>query len=423
MRMESATPAAATQPARPRRNLHRVATGLLVAMLLLYGVATLYVPSYPWLGIVRAFAEAAAVGALADWFAVVAMFRHPLGLPIPHTAIIPRNKDRIGASLGRFVEQNFLEPELLNAKLADVDLARHAADWLKQEGRSTAIANRVTDLLPQLLDAVEDEDVSRFISDQLLARVGEIEAAPLAGEVLGMLTQNDRHQEIMDALLKSGSRLLEEYDGMIRQKITENTAWLFRKFALDAVVTKTLLSAAEQQLKEVSEDPAHPWRARFDQAVREFVTKLTTSPEYLARGEKLKAELLEHPAVRTYVAGLWGEIKSAVRRDAARPASKLKERVAAVIVGFADAILADPALRAKVDGWAKATIVRTVTSRRREVGLLITETMRRWDARTFTDKIEQEVGNDLQYIRLNGTIIGGLAGVAIYAVTVLFLAH
>ena len=156
---------------------------------------------------------------------------------------------------GRFVEQNFLEPELLNAKLADVDLARHAADWLKQEGRSTAIANRVTDLLPQLLDAVEDEDVSRFISEQLLARVGEIEAAPLAGEVLGMLTQNDRHQEIMDALLKSASRLLDEYDGMIRQKITENTAWLFRKFALDAVVAKTLLSAAEQQLKEVSEDP------------------------------------------------------------------------------------------------------------------------------------------------------------------------
>ena len=159
---------------------------------------------------------------------------------------------------------------------------------------------------------------------------------------------------------------------------------------------------------------------RFDEAVREFVRKLTTSPEYLARGEQLKAELLQHPAVRTYVAGLWGEIKGAVRRDAARPGSKLKERVAAVIVGFADALLADPALRAKVDGWAKATIVRTVTSRRREVGLLIAETMRRWDARTFTDKIEQEVGNDLQYIRLNGTIIGGLAGVAIYVVTLLF---
>jgi uncharacterized membrane-anchored protein YjiN (DUF445 family) len=421
--MDSATPATETHRPRPRRSLHRVATGLLVAMLLVYGVATLYAPSYPWLGVVRAFAEAAAVGALADWFAVVAMFRHPLGLPIPHTAIIPRNKDRIGASLGRFVEQNFLEPELLSAKLADVDLARHAADWLKQEGRSSAIAIRVTDLLPQLLDAVEDEDVSRFISEQLLARVGEIEAAPLAGELLAMLTQNNRHQEIMDALLKSGSRLLEEYDGMIRQKITANTAWLFRKFALDAVVAKTLLSAAEQQLKEVSENPEHPWRVRFDEAVGEFVTRLTTSPEYLARGEQLKAELLQHPAVRTYVAGLWGEIKGAVRRDAARSGSTLKERVAAVIVGFADALLADHALRAKVNGWAKATIVRTVTARRREVGLLITETMRRWDARTFTDKIEQEVGNDLQYIRLNGTIIGGLAGVAIYGLTLLLFPH
>ncbi|MFO1204370.1 MAG: DUF445 domain-containing protein [Burkholderiales bacterium] len=388
-------------------------------MLLVYGVATLYAPSYPWLGVVRAFAEAAAVGALADWFAVVAMFRHPLGLPIPHTAIIPRNKDRIGASLGRFVEQNFLEPELLHNKLADVDLARHAAQWLKQEGRSSAVATRVTDLLPQLLDAVEDEDVSRFISEQLLARVDEIEAAPLAGRLLGMLTQHDRHQEIMDALLKSASRLLGEYDGMIRQKITENTAWLLRKFRLDAVVAKTLLTAAEQQLREVSEDPAHPWRLRFDAAVREFIAKLTTSPEYLAQGERLKAELLEHSAVRNYVAGLWGEIKGAVRRDAAQPGSKLKERVAAVIVGFADALLVDEALRLKVDGWVKTTVVRAVTTRRREVGLLIAETMRRWDARTFTDKIEQEVGNDLQYIRLNGTIIGGLAGVAIYAVTLL----
>ena len=392
-------------------------------MLLLYAVATFYAPSYPWLDFVRAFAEAAAVGALADWFAVVAMFRHPLGLPIPHTAIIPRNKDRIGASLGRFVEQNFLEPELLAAKLVDVDLARHAADWLKQERRSTAVASRVADLLPQLLDAVEDEDVSRFISEQLLTRVGEIEAAPLAGEVLGMLTDHNRHQEIMDALLKSAFQLLGEYDGMIRQKITENTAWLFRKFALDAVVAKTLLSAAEQQLKEVSEDPAHPWRLRFDAAVRDFVVKLTTSPEYLARGEQLKAELLQHPAVRTYVGGLWGEIKRAVRRDAAGAGSKLRERVAAVILGFADALLADDALRRKVNAWAKATIVRTVTSRRREVGLLIAETMRRWDARTFTEKIEQQVGNDLQYIRLNGTIIGGLAGVAIYFVTLLLFPH
>lgn len=417
--MESPRTAAATERPRPRRRLHGIATGLLVAMLLVYGVATLYAPSYPWLGVVRAFAEAAAVGALADWFAVVAMFRHPLGLPIPHTAIIPRNKDRIGASLGRFVEQNFLEPELLHNKLADVDLARHAAQWLKQEGRSSAVATRVTDLLPQLLDAVEDEDVSRFISEQLLARVDEIEAAPLAGRLLGMLTQHDRHQEIMDALLKSASRLLGEYDGMIRQKITENTAWLLRKFRLDAVVAKTLLTAAEQQLREVSEDPAHPWRLRFDAAVREFIAKLTTSPEYLAQGERLKAELLEHSAVRNYVAGLWGEIKGAVRRDAAQPGSKLKERVAAVIVGFADALLVDEALRLKVDGWVKTTVVRAVTTRRREVGLLIAETMRRWDARTFTDKIEQEVGNDLQYIRLNGTIIGGLAGVAIYAVTLL----
>ncbi len=418
--MQYATPASTTDRPRPRRSLHRVATGLLLAMLLVYGVATFYAPSYPWLGVVRAFAEAAAVGALADWFAVVAMFRHPLGLPIPHTAIIPRNKDRIGASLGRFVEQNFLEPELLNGKLADLDIARHAAQWLKQEGRSTALATRVTDLLPQLLDAVEDEDVSRFISEQLLTRVGEIEAAPLAGRLLAMLTQHDRHQEILDTLLKSASRLLGEYDGMIRQKITENTAWLFRKLSLDAVVAKTLLSAAEQQLREVSEDPNHPWRRRFDDAVREFVAKLITSPEYLAQGERLKMELLEHPAVRNYVAGLWGEIKGAVRRNAAQPGSKLKERVAAVIVGFADALLADEALRLKVDGWAKMTIVRVVTTRRREVGLLIAETMRRWDARTFTDKIEQEVGHDLQYIRLNGTIIGGLAGVAIYAVTLLF---
>ena len=421
--MESAVTGAEPQRPFAPRPLHHVATGLLVAMLVLYGFATLYAPIYPWLGFVRAFAEAAVVGALADWFAVVALFRHPLGLPIPHTAIIPRNKDRIGASLGRFVEENFLEPEILHAKLGDVDLMRYVADWLKQEGRSAAIAANAADLLPQILDAVEDEDVSRFVSEQVVARVGEIEVAPLAGEVLGLLTQDGRHQEIMDALLQTASQLLQEYDGTIRQKISENTAWLFRRFALDAVVAKTLLSAAEQQLEEVSRDPEHPWRTRFDEAVRDFVVRLKTSPEYRERGEQLKEELLQHPAVRAYVAGLWGEIKGAVRRDAARPDSKLKERLAAAVLGSADALLADDALRAKANGWAKGAVVRTVTSRRHEVGLLITETVRRWDARTLTEKIEQQVGNDLQYIRLNGTIIGGLAGLAIHGVTLVAFPH
>jgi len=325
---------AAPGASRPRRPLHHLATGLLVAMLAVYALATFYAESYAWLGFVRAFAEAAVVGALADWFAVVAMFRHPLGLPIPHTAIIPRNKDRIGESLGRFVEENFLEPEILHAKLADVDFARHVAGWLEQEGRAAALAAYVTDLLPQMLDAVEDEDVSRFISEQLLARVREIDAAPLAGELIGLLTQNRRHQEIMDALLRSAARLLNEYDGMIRQKITENTAWLFRKFALDSVVAKTILSAAEQQLKEVSENPEHPWRRRFDDAVLDFVEKLKTSPEYRARADQLKNELLDHPAARSYVAGLWGEIKEAIRRDAGRSDTKLTERIAAVFVVF-----------------------------------------------------------------------------------------
>jgi uncharacterized membrane-anchored protein YjiN (DUF445 family) len=404
---------------RPRRPLHQLATGLLVAMLALYGLATAYAGHYPWLGFVRAFAEAAAVGALADWFAVVAMFRHPLGLPIPHTAIIPRNKDRIGESLGRFVEENFLEPELLHGKLADVDLAGHAAGWIRQEGRAAALAANVADLLPQMLDAVEDEDVSRFISGHLVARVREIEAAPLAGELIGLLTQNRRHQQIMDALLKSASRLLEEYDATIRDKITQNTTWLFRKLALDTAVANTIVSAAEQQLKEVGADPDHPWRRRFDDAVADFVERLKTSADYSAHAERLKEELLEHPAARSYVAGLWGEIKEAVRHDARRADSRLKERIATVFVGFADALLGDASLRAKVNGWAKGALVRTVTARRREVGVLIAETVRRWDARTLTDKVEQEVGNDLQYIRLNGTIIGGLAGLAIYCVTML----
>ena len=421
--MESAATASEPYSIPGRRSLRHIATGLLVAMLLVYAIATVYAPIYPWLGFVRAFSEAAAVGALADWFAVVAMFRHPLGLPIPHTAIIPRNKDRIGASLGRFVEENFLEPEILYEKLADVDLMRHLAEWLKQEGRSAAIAANATDLLPQILDAVEDEDVSRFVSEQVVARIGEVEVAPLAGEILGMLTHDSRHQEILDALLRTASRLLHEYDGMIRQKITENTAWLFRRFALDAVVAKTVLSAAQQQLDEVSNDPEHPWRVRFDEAVQEFVTRLKTSPEYRERGEQLKQELLEQPVVRNYVAGLWGEIKDAIRRDAANPGSKLRERLAAVVLGSADALLADTVLRTKVNDWTKGAIVRTVTSRRREVGLLIAETVRRWDARTLTDKVEQQVGNDLQYIRLNGTIIGGLAGLAIYGITLVLFPH
>jgi uncharacterized membrane-anchored protein YjiN (DUF445 family) len=393
------------------------ANALLLAALLLYLVALYLAARHPLFGYLRAFAEAAMVGALADWFAVSALFRRPLGLPIPHTAVIPRNKDRIGAALGGFVERNFLAPDTLRAQLAQADFAAMFARWLERPKHRALIADYLAEQLPSVLDTVKDEDVRRLLANSVSERIRKLELAPLAAEMLSLLTAENRHQQLIDEMLLQAAALLKESEPTIRDRVRTRTGWLWRQLAVDSRITTHIMGAAEDALTELANDAQHPLRLRFDATVREFIDSLKTAPEYREKVETLKEQLLQHPALRDYLDGLWPDVRQALEEDAARPGSLMRRQLRKSLAMVAGVLLSDPALRARLNNWALNVVMELAESRRHEVSRLIASTVAQWDPSTMAAKIEHEVGDDLQYIRINGTLIGGLAGLLIYAVS------
>jgi uncharacterized membrane-anchored protein YjiN (DUF445 family) len=397
--------------------MQRAATGLLLAAAAVYAVARVYESRHPAVGYLRAFCEAAMVGGLADWFAVTALFRHPLGVPLPHTAILPSNKSRIGEALGRFVERNFLSTEVVAAKLAEADVAGTVARWLAHPERSATLAGHVAHLLPRLLDAVGDQPMRQFLHRQVLEGLRRIEMAPLAADVLETLTAGNRHQELVDEVILQTRRLLSEAEPALRARVREKTAWLWKKLGVDEAISDRLIAAAEEALAEAAVDPAHAWRQRFTDLVHEYAVRLRTSPEYARRAEAFKQALLDHPVLGSYVGSVWDEVRARVREDAASEDSAIRANLHSALLRLADALLAEPAVREAINASLRKALAEIVETRRHEVAELIAQTVRRWDAHTVSERIERAIGRDLQYIRINGTVIGGLVGVIIHALS------
>jgi uncharacterized membrane-anchored protein YjiN (DUF445 family) len=393
----------------------RIATGLLVLMLGVFLGAAHFEIMYPGLAWVRAFAEAAMVGALADWFAVTALFRHPLGLPIPHTAIVPRNKDRIGRNLAEFVERNFLAPGVVREKIADVDFVGAAARWLGEGGRPRKLAERVGDRLPGLLGELEAGEVRRYIQGSVNEWLRGADLARLGGELLAAATATGRHRPLVDKLIGELGALLAEYEPSIRSEVREKTAWYWRSVSLDVAVSDRIIAAAEAVITEMARDPDHPWRQKLDSALVALAEDLKTSEEYRQRVEIVKAELVAQPALQNYIGGVWDAVIAALRADLGRADSLLVAQLERGIAEFAERMAGDAAARAPLNRWLRGAIVRVAEAQRTEIGRLISDTVARWDAGTFTERIESYVGDDLQYVRINGTIIGGLVGIAIHA--------
>jgi uncharacterized membrane-anchored protein YjiN (DUF445 family) len=393
----------------------RIATGLLVLMLGVFLGAAHFETTYPGLAWVRAFAEAAMVGALADWFAVTALFRHPLGLPIPHTAIVPRNKDRIGRNLAEFVERNFLAPGVVREKIADVDFVGAAARWLGEGGRPRKLAERVGDRLPGLLGELEAGEVRRYIQGSVNEWLRGADLARLGGELLAAATATGRHRPLVDKLIGELGALLAEYEPSIRSEVREKTAWYWRSVSLDVAVSDRIIAAAEAVIAEMARDPDHPWRQKLDSALIALAEDLKTSEEYRQRVEIVKAELVAQPALQDYIGGVWDAVIAALRADLGHEDSLLVAQLERGIAEFAERMAGDAAARAPLNRWLRGAIVRVAEAQRTEIGRLISDTVARWDAGTFTERIESYVGDDLQYVRINGTIIGGLVGIAIHA--------
>ena len=402
------------------RAMQRLALALLAVAAVTFVLARIYEPLHPGIGYLRAFCEAALVGGLADWFAVTALFRRPLGLPIPHTAIIPENKDRLGQALGEFVERNFLSPEVVAAKLAEIDGAEVLAGWLTDRARAQAIAVGLTGLLPRLLDALSEEPLRDFFRDKLESALQRIDLAPLAAGLLDTLTAQDRHQGLIDQLVVQAERFLRDAEPDIRVRVRAKTAWLWQKLGVDEKIADRLIEAAEEALAEIGRDPSHAWRQRFTQLVRDYIVALRGSEVQQQRAERLKQAVLSYPGLGQYLGGVWDSVRARVRDDAAKDDSTIRANVEDTLMWLGERLRADPVVRDALNGWMRTVLIDVVRSRRNEVAGLIADTVRRWDPRTVSDKVERAIGRDLQYIRINGTLIGGLVGVVLHAASQAF---
>ena len=405
---------------RKRRDVRRMkclASGVLVAMLALLAVSTAFRSSHPWLDWVHAFAEASAVGAIADWFAVTALFRHPLGLPIPHTAIIPRNKDDIGMGLGEFVEHNFLTADNVIRKLERRNLALDAADFLADPANATEIARRVCVLVPTLMTKLEDEDVRRLLDRALSAEFERLDLAGIASEVLDTLVAHGRHQALLDQGLKALDAWLNRNRALIRAKFSE--ASRYTPGVIDAFIVRRFVDGILTLLHEVADNPEHDIRSRFDQATRDFIDKLKHSPDYRERCTVVTRELVEHVRRTDYYRRLWDDLKARIIEDIAGPDSILLQRVSGVLRTTANALRGEEALQRKLNGWMLQALEALMMRHRHQIALLIAEVVKSWNASELSEKLELEIGKDLQYIRLNGAFIGGLVGLLIHGATLL----
>jgi uncharacterized membrane-anchored protein YjiN (DUF445 family) len=404
-----------TDPLAALNKMRRIATGLLALMAVVFVTARIYEGMHPAVGFVRSFAEAALVGALADWFAVTALFRHPLGLPIPHTAIIQRNKDRIGASVANFLEHNFMTREVVAGEFARIDFAGAAARWLAQDDNSKAVGRQLAAVVPALLRLVEDADINRFIHERLGSLMRQVRFAPMLAEMLSLLVADRRHQELFDHLLVMVANALEQNQAFIRQKIHDNSPrWMPRTF--DDRFFERLLAGLSSVLEEMKQDDSE-WRARFQEAVEELIADLRTSDEYEAKIAALLSSGLQHPVFSTYIDNVWQEVRRRLLADVASPESRIAARLAQAVHGLGAALEGDLLVRDKLNLWLRAFATDTIVRRRGAIAELVERVIAQWDGETVAQKFELHVGKDLQYIRINGTVVGGLVGVLLHLVS------
>ncbi len=400
------------EQARRLRRMKLIPLALLLLMAIVF-VLTLKQPGQ-FAAYVHAFSEAAMIGALADWFAVTALFRHPLGIPIPHTAIIPTRKDEIADSMARFVRENFLQAEQVRAKLAGAALAARLALWLRTESAQIRVADWSLRISGWLFGAVSEGRVRRFVSRLGERHMDVLPLAPLAGKALQILTEHGRHQDILTQILRFLIVLLNDNSAVIRQRIQQESPWWLPGFVDDKIVIQ-MIQRIETLLFEMSLDPQHALRQRFNGYMQELAGELQTSGHYRRLGEKIKGDLLNNDALQDYLVAVWKDLGQALSQQAEDENAPLRQSFRRLLKGIADELHADSDMQQLVNAWLEEAIVTLVTENGEEIASLISDTVRTWDAGTTSNRVELAIGRDLQFIRINGTLVGGLVGLTIHA--------
>ncbi|HEU5066937.1 MAG TPA: DUF445 domain-containing protein [Sphingomicrobium sp.] len=411
--------------ARARLNLNQpgaagmkaAATGLLVAMAALFVLARALQPHFPWLGFVKAFAEAAMVGGLADWFAVTALFRHPLGLPIPHTAIIPRNKDRIGEALANFINENFLVPSVVARRMSGIDVAGAAGRFLRapaSEEAKSRIRQGASRLIADMFESLDDERLGGIFKSAIASRLRSMEISPLLGHALASAINEDRHVPMLEASIRWMARALDANEPLIREMVKKRANWVLKLAGLDAKLADAILDGLRKLTAEMSTDPAHPVRVKVEEALAQLANDLQTRPETRERVEAMKEQLLDNRSVSLWLDTIWQKGREAIVRAARNPDAAMAGKLGEVLNSMGATLEKDARIRASINRFVRRAAAGMAASYGSSIVKLVSETIRSWDARTVTARLESAVGRDLQYIRINGTMVGGLVGLAIH---------
>jgi uncharacterized membrane-anchored protein YjiN (DUF445 family) len=408
-------------PAQPgAQGMKLVATGLLVVMAAVFLASRALEHRYPALSYLKAFAEAAMVGGLADWFAVTALFRHPLGLPIPHTAIIPRNKDRIGEALASFLKENFLIPSVVARRMQRLDVAAVAGRFLQtpaaEGNRIRAGASR---LIADIFESLDDERLGGIVKGAISSRLRAMEVSPLLGHALASAINEDRHVPMLEAAIRWTARALDANEPLIREMVHKKANWVLKLAGLDAKLADAIIDGLRKLTAEMSTDPAHPVRLKIEEALAQLANDLQTKPETRERVEAIKEQLLDNKSVGLWLDTLWQKGREAVVRAARNPDAVLAGKLGEVLKSMGGTLEKDPRIRAAINQFARRAVVGMAASYGGSIVKLVSETVRSWDAQTVTNRLEAAVGRDLQYIRINGTLVGGLVGLVLHVIDAL----
>ena len=410
------------EPDRARR-MRWIATGLLFVMAVVFLVSHQLLGLHPAWGYVNAFAEAAMVGGIADWFAVTALFRHPLGIPIPHTAIIPTNKDRIADTMAGFLRENFLIPAVVARRMQAMNLARAVGDYLADGGGEQAGRLRAgaSELFVEVLESLDPERLGTQVRGGLKNALDRIEVAPLLGQMLAGMIADGRHRPLIDSAIRWAGVVLEDNEDLVRRMIHDRANALLRFTGLDERLANSVLDGLYRLLAEVLIDPHHPLRAKVEEGLADLSRALREDPAMQAKVERMKRELLDNPAVSDWWQGVWERLRhrmiAMLQGDAG---SEGGFSLASSMAEIGATLREDVRLQQQINRFARRTAVGVTSRYGGQIVQLVSETVRRWDARTITDRVESAVGRDLQFIRVNGTLVGGLVGLTIHFVVSVF---
>lgn len=398
------------------KRMKLLAVSLLLFMTIIFIISHIFEKQNVIFSYIKAMAEASMIGALADWFAVVALFKKPLGFPF-HTAIIPRNKDKIGLSLASFVKENFLTREVLAEKIGTVDITGITAKWLNDKNNVKLISGVFAEYAPAIIDKFDDKDVGSFIRENLLNTARRIKITPVLGNILEALTSGNMHNEIFIELLKKLKSYLE--DDKIKALAEKEDEFFLKKLG-KRVVFGMMRNNITSLLDDIINDPSHKMRNEFNSKIKKFISNLKNSEEYIAKGEEIKEQLLNSSEAAEYIGNVWTSVKSKIKSDLGSDDSVIKLQLENIISGLSKSLAADEAVSKKINIWISDFMIEFISGRADWISALISDTVKKWDAKEMSQKLETEIGRDLQYIRINGTIIGGIAGLVIFTLSKLF---